>query len=190
MAAPSISAPQPGINEPPPPQNDIVPIKQRLGSLTPTSPPLIRQAWFVTAQSFPVLAFIGAFFWRRRADALANNPRRRRQRQVAQTVSAGVKQLRQLAPDKKSDEFFALVFRLLQEQIGERLDLPASAITEAVVEERLATGVLAEATRATLQELFQSCNVARYAPTQSSQELAALIPKLERALKDLQEAKR
>ena len=36
-----------------------------------------------------------------------------------------------------SDEFFAVLFRLLQEQLGERLDLPASAITEAVIEERL-----------------------------------------------------
>ena len=34
-----------------------------------------------------------------------------------------------------SDQFFATLSRLLQEQLGERLDLPASAITEAVIEE-------------------------------------------------------
>ena len=38
-------------------------------------------------------------------------------------------------------------------------------------------------------ELFQACNLARYAPVQSSQELAALIPKLEGVLRDLQQLK-
>jgi hypothetical protein len=166
-----------------------VPIKQRLGVLAQLGPPFIRQTWFITAQGIPVLAFVGAFLWRRRTDALANNPRRRRQRQVAQTVSEGLKQLRQLAADKQADEFFAVTFRLLQEQIGERLDVPATSITEAVVDERLAARAVAESTCATLHELFQTCNVARYAPVQSSQELAALIPKLETVLEKLQEVK-
>ena len=39
---------------------------------------------------------------------------------------------------------------------------------------------------ARVQELFQSCNLARYAPVKSSQELAALIPKFEAALRELQ----
>jgi hypothetical protein len=40
-----------------------------------------------------------------------------------------------------------------------------------------------------LQEIFQICNLARYAPIKTSQELAALIPKLETVLKDLQALK-
>lgn len=187
-SAPSISAPKSAANEPPPPQ-DIVPIKPRLGTLTTAGAPLIRQTWFVSAQGLPVLAFIGAFIWRRRVDALANNPRLRRARQVARTVSEGLTQLRQLAAEKNSDAFFALIFRLMQEQIGERLDLPATAITEAIVDERLRANTLSETARTTLHELFQTCNAARYAPMQSSQELAALIPKLEGVLRDLQEVK-
>jgi hypothetical protein len=189
VAAPTIAAPKNGNNDTPPPQQDIVPIKQWLGTVAQIGPPLIRQTWFVAAQGIPVLAFVGAFVWRRRTEALANNPRRRRQRQVAQVVSEGLKQLRQLAADKQADEFFAVTFRLLQEQIGERLDVPATSITEAVVDERLTTRAVAESTRATLHELFQTCNVARYAPVQSSQELAALIPKLEKVLKELQEVR-
>jgi len=57
------------------------------------------------------------------------------------------------------------------------------------VDERLAARAVAESTCATLHELFQTCNVARYAPVQSSQELAALIPKLETVLEKLQEVK-
>jgi hypothetical protein len=120
---------------------------------------------------------------------LANNPRLRRRRQVAQIIRQGLLELRQLAADKKSDEFFATMFRLLQEQLGERLDLPASAITEAVIEEHLRPRGVPEATLAPLHELFQACNLARYAPIRTSQELAAIIPKLEAMIHDLQAVK-
>ena len=44
-------------------------------------------------------------------------------------------------------------------------------------------------TMRSLHELFQTCNAARYAPTRSSQELSALIPKLESVLHPLQQLK-
>jgi len=40
-----------------------------------------------------------------------------------------------------------------------------------------------------LHELFQTCNLARYAPIKSSEQLSALIPKLEGVLRDLQNLK-
>jgi hypothetical protein len=127
--------------------------------------------------------------WRRRVENLANNPRLRRRRQVAQIMRDGLVALRRLAAENQSDEFFATLFRLLQEQLGERLDLPASAITEAVIEEHLHPRGGTDARWAPLQELFQICNLARYAPLKSSQELAAIIPKFESATMELQNLK-
>jgi hypothetical protein len=43
-----------------------------------------------------------------------------------------------------------------------------------------------EAILSSLHELFQSCNLARYAPVKTSQELAAMIPKFEAILRELQ----
>jgi hypothetical protein len=94
--------------------------------------------------------------------------------------------LRSHAQANRSDEFFAVLFRLLQEQLGERLDLPASAITEAVIEERLSPRGISGDLSARLHELFQMCNQARYAPIKSSQELSALIPKWESVSRELQ----
>ncbi len=168
---------------------DILPIKQHLGALAQIQPPLIQQPLFLDLQGVPVVAFISAFFWRRRKESLANNPRLRRQRQVAQLVRDGLVELRNLAAQNKSDEFFATLFRLLQEQLGERLDVPASSITEAVIEERLRPRNVPEATLASLQEMFHTCNLARYAPIKSSQELADIVPKLETLLNDLRELK-
>ena len=183
---PVIAATRLATSDNPPPQQDIAPLKQHLGRLSPAALPLIRQPWFIGLQSAPLLIWLCALGWRKRADALANNPRLRRQRQVAQIVRTGLSQLRQLANGNKSEEFFAVLVHLLQEQLGERLDCPASAITEAVIEDRLRPRGLPEAALSALHELFQICNLARYAPVKSSQELAALIPKMEATLRELQ----
>jgi hypothetical protein len=169
------------------PVMDIVHIKPRLGTLATTTTPLLMRPWFVAAQGVPVLAFVLALVWRRRTDRLALNPRLRRRREAARVIREGLGTLRRLAAAGDSEAFFATLVRVLQEQIGERLDCPASAITEAVIEEKLRPRGLSEEALALLHELFQAANLARYAPVRSEMELNALLPKLEAALRALQE---
>ena len=188
-SAPTVAANTRSAPDNSPPAQDIVHIKPRLGTVAQISLPLVQQPWFLALQAIPLLAWVSAVVWRRRTEMLANNPRLRRRRQVAQVVRQGLLELRQLASDNKSDDFFATLVRLLQEQLGERLDLPASAITEAVIEERLRPRGVPEATLGSLHELFQTCNLARYAPIKTSQELAAIIPNLEAILRELQALK-
>ena len=171
------------------PASDILPIKQHLGSVALVNTPLVTQTWFVAFQSVPALAFVGAFLWRKRTDSLANNPRLRRRRLVAQILRDGRADLERFAAGNHSEEFFATLFRLLQEQLGERLDCPASAITESIVDEQLARRALPETALADLRELFQTCNVARYAPSRSSQELSKVILRFDNAVKELQNLK-
>ena len=183
LAADSNPAPQ---NQPP---QDILPIKENLGTLVTKSVPLIAQPVFLAAQTVPVLAFLAAFVWRQRADSLANNPRLRRQRAVAQLVRDGTNDLKKFASENKPDEFFATLFRLLQEQLGERLDCPASAITENVIEEHPVLQDAPETTLAGLRELFQLCNQARYAPVRGTSELNSVAAKFEKTAGELQEVK-
>ena len=150
------------------------------------NPLLIEKPWFLALQGAPFVAWLVAFVYRKRSEKLANNPRLRRKRQVARTLHAGLAELRRLAADNQSEEFFAAVFRLLQEQLGERLDLPATAITEAIIEERLRPRGVNEETLTAVHELFQICNQARYAPNHSVQELTALVPKVDSTLRALQ----
>ena len=166
---------------------DLLPIKENLGTLTHQPIPLLVQPTFLTLQTVPLLALLAAFVWRRRADSLANNPRRRRQRAVAQLVREGLNDLKKFAVGNQPDEFFALLFRLLQEQLGERLDCPASAITESVVGERLARLGASAATLESLHELFQLCNQARYAPVRGSGELTSVAARFEQTVRELQE---
>jgi hypothetical protein len=181
-----IAATKTANSQTPPPPQDILPIKEQIGALTPAVPPLLTRPAFLAAQSLPVLAWLAAFVWRKRVDSLANNPRLRRQRRVAGLVQGGLNDLRRLAAENNSDEFFATLFRLLQEQLGERLDCPSSSITEAVIDERLVPLGTPEPVLAGLRELFQLCNQARYAPMRTSGELAAVIPQFENAVRELQ----
>ena len=166
---------------------DILPIKEALGTLSPNRAPLVAQPVFLAAQSLPVLAFLAAFIWRKRADNLANNPRLRRQRAVAALMASGLDELKKYAAANQPDEFFATLFRLLQEQLGERLDCPASAITENVVEEHPVLRNAPAATREALREQFQLCNQARYAPVRGSSELNSVAAQFEKLIGQLRE---
>lgn len=188
---PSISAAAPPLltntasQATPPPADDIIHIRARFEPLAMVRPPLVQQPWFLGLQVVPVLAWLGLFIARKRRENLANNPRLRRQREAAARVREGLRELPGHAAARRGEEFFALVFRLLQEQLGARLDLPASGITEAVIDQKLRDRNLPEATLVELHELFQACNQARYAPHHSSEELTSYIPRVEKVLRDL-----
>jgi hypothetical protein len=168
---------------------DIGPIKAKLGSLSRGRTPLLTRPAFLATQTLPVLAFLAALIWRRRTDQLANNPRLRRRRAVAQLVASGLHDLTKYAAANQPDEFFATLFRLLQEQLGERLDCPASAITENVVEEQALLRGAPPATREALREQFQLCNQARYAPVRGTSELNSVAAQFEKLIHELQELK-
>ena len=100
LAANKNSAPE---NQPP---QDILPIKENLGMLSTKSSPLVAQPAFLAVQSVPVLAFLAAFIWRKRTDNLANNPRLRRQRAVAQLVRDWLDRLEKIRGGKSVGRIF------------------------------------------------------------------------------------
>jgi BatD DUF11 like domain len=172
-----------------PAQDDIVHIKAQLGMSPVGSIPLLRQSWFLALQVVPLLVWLGLLVARKNRENLANNPRLRRQRAVDQRVRDGLSQLRAQAAATDSEGFFATLFRLLQEQLGERLDMPSSAITESVIDEKLTRMSVKAETLTGLRELFQMCNMARYAPIKSVKELNSIIPRAETVLAGLREIK-
>jgi tetratricopeptide (TPR) repeat protein len=162
---------------------EIVHIKPMLGEIQKAGPPLLERPGFLAWQALAPLAWVCALVRRRQKEKLANNPRLRRRRKVAELVQHGLADLASWAAANDADKFYATVLRLLQEQLGERLDLPAPAITEAVLDDL--KGLRPE-TPALLRELFQACNQYRYTPEHTSQEMVSLIPKVKAALHDLQ----
>ncbi len=170
----------------PAPRNDIVHIKAQPGALLAVAPPVVRQPWFLLLQALPIAGLIAASFWRRRQDALSTNPRLRRRLETDRKVRHGLAELRQHAAAQRPAEYFSLLFRLLQEQVGDRLDLPAAGITEADLAGRL-EGKAAPELMTQVQKLFQLCNQARYAPESTGQNLQTLLPEIEAALAGLRQ---
>lgn len=187
--APTVSA-QPAAPGQSPPREDIVHIKPRLGELTTVGTATALKPGFLVLNALPPLLWLAAWGWRKRGESLASNPRLRRHREVERAIRKGLQDLRGHADSRDSDAFFVTLFRLLQEQIGDSLDQPASGITEAAVDDKLRPLGLTDDLASEVHELFQACNLARYAPIQSRQELAAFIPRLETALGRLKEVRR
>jgi hypothetical protein len=77
----------------------------------------------------------------------------------------------------------------LQEQLGERLDCPASAITEDVVDGHSLLRGAPVTLRTALHEQFQLCNQARYAPVRGTSELNSVVAQFEKLLGELQNLK-
>lgn len=168
-------------------QTDIVHIKTRPGVIGTISAPLIVKPGFWAAQTIPAIAYVVLLLRRKRLDELANNPKLRRRLQTEKIIKEEFKKLPQLASEQKTEEFFAVVFRLLQEKIGERLDLPAPSITEDVIEEQLKPAGASAELIEILQRLFFECNQARYGGQKNIRQLNEFIPVVENALKLLSE---
>ena len=168
-----------------PPQTDILTIKHHLGSLGPAMP-LIARPNFWLLQSIPLLLWIAALAWRRKTNALANNPRLRRERQVAERIRSGMAKLDALANDGKVGEFHAEMADLLRKQIGLQLDIPAEGITGDIVHSHAAQKRLNEDTRDDIRKLFTASDQASFAGSQTTGEMKAnlaLLKELFYALK-------
>ena len=162
---------------------ELVHIKPHPGVLA--SAGTVRQPAFWLLSGVPLALWLGLLARRIQAERLANNPRLRRRREVEKLVNSGLAELRQQASAAQPEAFFVNLFRLLQEQLGERLDLPASAITEEVIEERVKPLGASDATCQSLHALFQVCNAARYAPVRETSELAKLAAQFAAAVEEL-----
>src|SRR5262249_49693335 len=97
--APVVAVAPKSAPESPPPAQDIVHIKPRIGPLAQIGSPLIERPWFIALQGVPLLAFVSSLIMRKRSEMLANNPQLRRQRQVAHTIREGLEKLRVLAAE-------------------------------------------------------------------------------------------
>lgn len=160
---------------------DIVHIKPTFGTIAPAATAASSSAPILILQLLPIGLWAAVVGWRRKQDRLANDPRAQRSLAVERTLSTSLPELRRLAAENQQEQFFAGVFRLLQEVLGERLDVPSSAITEAVVDEKLPRLGASADLMGRLHDLFAMCNQARYAGV-SVAGMEAVIPQLESAL--------
>jgi hypothetical protein len=164
-------------------------IRFDLGPLRQPSIPLIAARWFLALQTIPAALWIVAMLWRRRREHIRSNPHLGRQAQFSRFLARHVEELHALSRSDQSEAFFAAAFRLLQEVLGDVLQTPAVAITEAVLDERLPALGADPSLIQDLHSLFQICNHARYAPPTNSHALRELPQQIGQLLQRLEDLK-
>ncbi len=153
------------------------------GPLVAPAPPLLTQTWFLAAQSLPMAAWLIALTWRKRRDYYDARPRLVRRLRVEKILRKATPRLEKLALGDNAAEFYAQATGLLRERIGERLDIPAGGITEAVLRDEWSERLPREAAQK-LDAFFATANAVRFgagtrsipetAPTQLHEILSAL----------------
>ena len=167
--------------------SDIIHIKAHIGMLSAVPKPLVTQTWFLSVQGIPLILLASVFIWKKRRAHPEENPKRERKLRVQRLIEENMRELKRLSEAEQTEAFFAVTFRLLQEILGEKLDLSASAITEAVLGEPLRRHGAHEQLVSELHSIFHLCNQARYAPTGASWELNRLTPRIEAVIKSLED---
>jgi hypothetical protein len=137
------------------------------GLLAAPSAPLLSQTWFLAANAVPLFAWLMALTWRKRRDYYDARPRLVRRLHVEKLSRCTLASLERLARNGSPSEFYGQAALLLRERIGERLDIPAGGITEAVLRAQL-EGHLPEEQAAELGEFFTEANTVRFGAGEAS----------------------
>ena len=141
----------------------IVYLKPDLGTVISAGPVIYQQTWFIAFQGVPALALIGVLALKRHRERLSGDIRYARARRAYGNAQRRLTDAERLMPASASG-FYAAIFKCLQDYLGDRLNLPSSGITSAVIEEQLRPRTLPPDLCESLKQLFAECDSARYAP--------------------------
>ena len=144
------------------------------GLLAAPNAPLLSQTWFLAANAMPLFAWLVALTWRKRKNYYDARPRLVRRLHVEKLSRRTLASLEQLAKNGSPSEFYGQAALLLRERIGERLDIPAGGITEAVLRAEL-EGRLPQEQAAVLGEFFTEANTVRFGAGEASALPQALM---------------
>ncbi len=166
---------------------DIIYIKDTPGGLKKRGKFLCQNKLFVIIQFFPISAVIFSLLFAKRRQRLETDIPYARRLRAPRRAKKNLLRVRHFLKTKDRDKFFEAVFKTLQEYIGDRFHLSAASITESVVD-NLARYDIEKDILDKLRECFSNCDMARYAPSEITDEqmdntlklLESVIEKLER----------
>lgn len=158
---------------------EIPPLKPHLGFVVGATPSIADQPWFLALAGVPWTLWAALRATRRWRERRAGDRERQRRLGAERRVREGLATLRDAARRRDETGFFAGLFRVLQEVVGARSGQPPASITEGALDASLVGKGLPPETLASLHELFQACNQARYARAGTGADLEELRQRTE-----------
>lgn len=153
---------------------DIVYIKDHAGPLLDRHERAARWWWLLLWQPLPLLFYAGVVLYDRHRRRLSSDERYARSTRAGRAVRRTLADAEKALDAGETKRFFDAFESGLRDYLSARLGLPPGAIDA----ERLAAAGVAENTRLAVNEIFATCEQARFAP---SADAAAPRDLLERA---------
>ena len=168
---------------------DIIYIKDYPGTVQRKGRSLFKNKLFDAIHLLPLIAIICLLVFQKRKERLQSDVRYARRLRAPRKAKKNLSALRGVLSSGEQAKFFDVAFKTLQEYLGDKLHLSSSSITSSVVESELVPRNIDKGTLDKINNCFNYCDLARYAPSRITKEqmnetfdlLEQIIDTLERA---------
>jgi hypothetical protein len=147
---------------------DIVYIKDEVGTVNFGGGHLYNNKGFLILQLLPLIGFLGVVIYQRRREKFANDKSYARQYNAPKKAKKGLAKAQGLAESGLTQEFCSVIFKTMQEYLGDRFDLPVAGITVDVVGDLRERGISEEILEK-ITAFFGSCDRARFTQSRADE---------------------
>jgi hypothetical protein len=151
-------------------KQDISYIKTRPVSLRSKSALLYKNKIFLAVNVAPLILLIFFYIYEARRKRLRTDIGYARSRRARGLASRRLKEARSIMLKEKVKEFYAEIYKAVIEYIADKLNIPHPSITKDLLEEELKTRSIPESVIVKVKELFDICDMARFASGRFSKE--------------------
>ena len=166
---------------------DIRFIKPAVEKLRHRSGMLYQSGGFWLMQLIPLLAVVGAFFYKRHQEKMAGDVAYVRRRRAKGEARRRLKKARRLLKEHDSATFYGEIHRALTQFIGDNLNVPAAGLMKDQIAEVFAARGIEDGVTARIGKILDRCDAARFAPASlSDEELNHLLHEAETLIGQLE----
>ena len=142
---------------------DIIYIKEDIGSLRPKGEFLYKRGAFWALQLMPLALFAVFYAAYRKKERILKDKSYARFLKAPRKARKGLARARTYLARKDILPFYDTVFKTLQEYLGNRFNLPRGGVTEQIICDRLRPAGCDEKILKMLHDVLSECEMARYA---------------------------
>ncbi len=165
-------------------ERDIRFIKQ--GPVRPVAPPLYLRGWFIMANLIPPLFAFAALLVRRQRDHKIERADEYRSRSALRQARRELVRARKAVHATDPAEFYGFIQGSLTGFIADKIGAAAAGLTRDDIERALSSGGLDEAARASVRDLLDRADMARFATSSlETDDRVGALEQAEAALKSM-----
>ncbi|MBU1086837.1 MAG: BatD family protein [Candidatus Omnitrophica bacterium] len=142
---------------------DIIYIKEHIGTLRPRGAFLYKNKKFIGLNILWFVLFMAVYFFQLRKERLTQDIGYARKLRAPKVARIKIQKAKHYLAQNQKELFYELIFKTLQEYLGHRFNRPSAGMTADIVEELSAAQGLDPQIGEKLKHCFLQCDMARYA---------------------------